>query len=95
MKPKIAGLSKLVRVVNYFSHRLQVQEELTSQIADYLVEKLGTKDVAVNLSCEHLCLSMRGANSPGHQTVTTALRGSFFKDKKVRTEFYSMLEIKQ
>lgn len=93
-KRKIVGLSKLARTVSYFSHRLQVQEELTSQIADYLVKKLGTKDVAVLLRCEHLCMSMRGVNSPGHETVTTALRGSFFKDMKVRTEFYSMLRVR-
>lgn len=91
---KIAGLSKLVRAVNYFSHRLQVQEELTSQIADYLKEKLGTRHVAVVLSCEHLCLSMRGANSPGHQTVTTALRGAFMNRAAVKEEMYKMLELK-
>lgn len=89
----IAGLSKIVRVVNYFSHRPQVQEELTSQVADYLVEKLETENVAVIMSCEHLCMSMRGVNSPGHQTITAALRGGFFDDAKVRSELYSMLGV--
>lgn len=86
----IAGLSKLVRVLDYFSHRLQVQEELTGQIADYLVEHLETESVAVVLRCEHLCLSMRGANAPGHCTTTAALRGGFLDDAKVRAEFYSL-----
>ena len=90
---KIAGLSKLARTVKYFSHRPQVQEELTTQVADYLMEKLGTENVAVIMSCEHLCLSMRGAESPGHTTVTTALRGEFMDSDATRAELYSMLKV--
>ena len=87
---KMAGLSKLVRTVNFFSHRMQVQEELTSQIADYLIENLETEDVAVVLKCEHLCLSMRGAKSPGHNTITAAMRGAFMEDAATRAEFYTL-----
>ena len=89
---KMAGLSKLARTVNFFSHRMQVQEELTSQIAEFLVEKLETQDIAVVLKCEHLCMSMRGANSPGHQTTTAAMRGAFIEEARVRAEFYSLME---
>lgn len=88
---RIAGLSKLVRVLNYFSHRMQVQEELTSQVADYLSTKLVTEHVAVILKCEHLCLSMRGANTPGHTTTTSAIRGAFSEDPTVRQELYAIL----
>lgn len=88
---KMAGLSKLARAVNYFSHRPQVQEELTSQVAGYLIAKLNTDHVAIIMECEHLCLSMRGVNSPGHRTTTAALRGGFMDDPMVRTELYSHL----
>ena len=88
---RIAGLSKLVRALNYFSHRMQVQEELTSQVADYLSAKLETEDMAVILKCEHLCMSMRGANTPGHKTTTAALRGDFMANPAVRQEFYNLV----
>ena len=88
---KIAGLSKLARTVKYFSHRPQVQEELTTQVADYLMEKLNTENVAVIMSCEHLCMSMRGAESPGHTTITSALRGGFFDEDRTRAELYAMV----
>lgn len=88
---RIAGLSKLVRAVNYFSHRMQVQEDLTSQIADYLSAKLETEHVAVVLKCEHLCMSMRGANTPGHVTTTAALRGAFKDTPEVRQELYDLV----
>jgi len=87
---RIAGLSKLVRALNYFSHRMQVQEELTSQLANYLSAKLATEHVGVILKCEHLCMSMRGANTPGHTTTTAALRGGFMDDSAVRAELYAL-----
>lgn len=90
---KLAGLSKLARTVKYFSHRPQVQEELTTQVADYLMEKLGTENVAVIMSCEHLCVSMRGVESPGHTTITSALRGAFKATGTVRAELYAMVGI--
>ena len=90
---RIAGLSKLARTVKYFSHRPQVQEELTTQVADYLAEKLGTENVAVIMSCEHLCMSMRGAESPGHTTTTSALRGAFKSTDKVRAELDAMVQL--
>ena len=91
---EIVGLSKIVRVVDYFSHRPQIQEELTTQVADYLIKKLSAPNVAVIMSCEHMCVSMRGANSPGHQTVTAALRGGFMDDGFTRSELYSLLGVK-
>lgn len=90
---KFAGLSKLARTVKYFSHRPQVQEELTTQVADYLMKKLDTENVAVIMSCEHLCMSMRGAESPGHITTTSALRGEFMDSDATRAEMYAMLQL--
>jgi GTP cyclohydrolase I len=90
-RKQIAGLSKLARTVAYFSHRPQVQEDLTSQIAEYLCRKLRTRHVAVIVQAEHLCMSMRGAKSPGHQTTTAALRGGFKRDGKTRAELYALL----
>ena len=74
---KITGLSKIARVVDIFSHRLQVQERLTSQVADTLVEQLNPRGVAVVMEAEHLCMSMRGVKKPGSHTVTSAVRGVF------------------
>lgn len=72
---RLAGLSKLARTVNMFAHRPQVQERLTSQVASYLEEKLQCKGVGVVMQAEHLCMSMRGVEVPGHQTVTEVLLG--------------------
>ncbi len=72
---RITGLSKLARLVDAFAKRPQVQERLTSQIADALVEHLGARGVIVVLECEHLCMTMRGVRKPGAKTVTSAVRG--------------------
>jgi len=88
---KMAGLSKLARTVVKFSHRPQVQEILTKQIADFLVEKLETQHVAVLTRAEHLCMSMRGVKSPGHLTVIPALRGNFLELSATREEFYRIV----
>jgi len=87
----VCGLSKLVRSVRAFSLRPQVQERLTNQIADFLVEQLKPKGVAVVLEMEHLCMSMRGVMSPGHLTVTSALRGLFLSDIRTREEFLKLI----
>lgn len=90
---RIAGLSKLARTVTMFSHRPQVQEELGAQIVDFLCEKLATPDVAVIIEAEHLCMSMRGANSPGHTTKTATLRGAFMDDRALRGELYALMRV--
>ncbi len=87
----ICGLSKIVRTVRAFALRPQVQERLTQQIADFLDEQLKPKGVAVVLECEHLCMSMRGAMSPGHKTTTSALKGLFESDLKTREEFFKLI----
>ncbi|SHK17289.1 GTP cyclohydrolase I FolE [Thermocrinis minervae] len=87
----VCGLSKLVRTVKAFSLRPQVQERLTQQIADFLQEQLNPKGVAVVIEAEHLCMSMRGVMTPGHITVTSALRGIFLKDLRTREEFLKLI----
>jgi GTP cyclohydrolase IA len=72
---RITGLSKLARLVDAFARRPQVQERLTSQVADALVEHLGARGVMVVIECEHLCMTMRGVRKPGAKTVTSAVRG--------------------
>lgn len=72
---RLAGLSKLARALHMFAHRPQVQERLTLELAAYLRYKLEARGVGVVVKAEHLCMSMRGANVPGHQTVTQALLG--------------------
>ena len=82
----IIGLSKINRVVEYFSHRPQVQERLTEQIADELKNILHTEDVAVIIEAEHMCVAMRGVKDHGSSTVTSSLNGKFL-DQKVKEEF--------
>lgn len=72
---RITGLSKLARLVDVYARRPQVQERLTTQIADSLVEVLKPRGVIVVLECEHLCMSMRGVRKPGSRTITSAVRG--------------------
>lgn len=72
---RITGLSKLARLVDAYARRPQVQERLTSQVADALVEHLGARGVIVVIECEHLCMTMRGVRKPGAKTVTSAVRG--------------------
>jgi len=88
----VCGLSKLVRTVRAFALRPQVQERLTNQIADFLMEQLKPKGVAVVLEMEHLCMSMRGVMSPGHITTTSALRGIFLSDLRTREEFLKLID---
>ncbi len=88
----ICGLSKLVRTVRAFALRPQVQERLTEEIADFLNRELKPKGVGVVVEAEHLCMSMRGAMSPGHVTTTSALRGVFLDDMKTREEFLKLVK---
>lgn len=89
---KILGLSKLVRTVRAFALRPQVQERLTEEIADFLEKELEPKGVGVVIEAEHLCMSMRGVMSPGHLTVTSALRGRLLEDLKTREEFLKLIK---
>ena len=89
---RITGLSKLPRLVESFSRRLQVQERLTSQIADEMDARLEPRGVLVVIEAEHLCMTMRGVKKPGSQTVTSAVRGLFRKDPKTRTEAFGLID---
>ncbi|GAB6072436.1 GTP cyclohydrolase I FolE [Venenivibrio stagnispumantis] len=88
---KVCGLSKLVRVVNKFSYRPQVQERLTAEIAEYLEKELNPKGVAVVMEGVHLCMSMRGVRNPESVTVTSKLTGVFKEDEKTRNEFLNLI----
>lgn len=88
---KVTGLSKLARVVEGASRRPQMQERLTKQIAEALMERLTPKGVAVVVEAEHLCMSMRGIQKPGHKTITSAVRGVFRTDEKTRLEAFSLM----
>ncbi len=88
---RITGLSKIARVVDILSKRLQVQERLTTQIADVIMKKLKPKGVMVVIEAEHLCLSMRGVKKPGTITVTSVVRGVFRKNQKTRQEALNLI----
>jgi GTP cyclohydrolase I len=87
---RIVGLSKLARVVELFARDLQVQERLTTQIADWLQEQLEPKGVGVVLEAEHLCMSIRGVQTFGAKTVTSALHGLVRDDPRTRQEFLAL-----
>jgi GTP cyclohydrolase IA len=87
---RIIGLSKLGRVVDLFARDLQVQERLTTQVADWIDEKLAPRGVGVIIEAEHLCMSLRGVQKAGSRTVTSALRGSIKDDPRTRQEFLSL-----
>ena len=87
---RILGLSKLARVVEHFSRRLQVQERLTVQIGDWLADRLAPKGVGVVLEAEHLCMSLRGVQAVGARTVTSSLHGLLRDDARSRSEFLAL-----
>ncbi|MFC1511371.1 GTP cyclohydrolase I FolE [Candidatus Margulisiibacteriota bacterium] len=91
-KGKVTGLSKLVRVIEGFAKRPQVQERLTSQIADCLMKRLKPRGVFIIIEAEHLCMSMRGVRKPGAITTTSAVRGVFQKNAKTRAEALSLIK---
>lgn len=88
---KIIGLSKLPKIVKAFSRRLQVQERMTSQIAELIEEKIKPLGVAVVVEARHLCMEMRGAESANSPTITSAMRGAFRKDARTREEFLAFV----
>jgi GTP cyclohydrolase I len=90
-KGKITGLSKLARLVDVYARRPQVQERMTSQIADALMRVLEPRGAFVVLEAEHLCMSMRGVRKPGAKTVTSAVRGIFRENARSRSEAMSLL----
>jgi GTP cyclohydrolase IA len=88
---RITGLSKLARLVEVYARRPQVQERLTAQIADLLMERLDPRGVIAVLECEHMCMAMRGIQKAGAKTITSAVRGLFQRDAKSRAEAMSLI----
>lgn len=88
---EVVGLSKLARTVEVFARRLQLQEQLTGQIADALEKELNPKGVMVMIEAEHMCMTMRGIKKPGSQTVTIVKRGIFENNKELEDTFFRML----
>lgn len=87
----VVGLSKIARTVEVFARRLQLQEQLTAQIADAFMEHLAPQGVMVMIEAEHLCMTMRGIKKPGAQTVTMAARGLFADDREMQNTFYRIV----
>jgi GTP cyclohydrolase I len=88
---KVVGLSKIPRIVNVFARRLQIQEQMTEQIADAILESINPKGVAVVLHARHMCMEMRGVQKINSTTVSSALRGLFKSDQRTRSEFYNII----
>ncbi|MDP3466097.1 MAG: GTP cyclohydrolase I FolE, partial [Sulfuricurvum sp.] len=87
---KVVGLSKIPRVVDVFARRMQIQEQLTEQIADALMQSIAPKGVAVVIQARHMCMEMRGVEKISSTTTSSALRGLFKRDEKTRMEFFSL-----
>lgn len=88
---RIVGLSKIVRVLETYASRPQVQERLTTQVAESIMKGLSPKGVMVVIEAEHLCMSMRGVRKPNSMTVTSAVRGSFRRDERTRSETLALI----
>lgn len=88
---QIVGLSKIARIVDVFARRLQVQERLSNQVADALVEALNPLGVGVVMEASHFCMMMRGVQKQNSSTITSAMRGSFRKDARTRAEFMQLV----
>lgn len=91
-KGKVTGLSKLARVVDGYARRPQLQERLTSQIADSIMNCLKAYGVLVVIEAEHMCMTFRGVNKPGSKTITSAVRGGFQKNEATRAEAFSLIK---
>ena len=89
---QIVGLSKLARVVEYYARALQVQERLTTQVADWLERELQPRGVGVVIEAEHMCMTLRGVQKPGTKTVTSALHGVVRDDPRTRQEFLALVK---
>lgn len=90
---KVVGLSKLARTVEVFAKRPQLQEQMTEQIAEALMEDLGAKGAMVVIEAEHMCMTMRGVKKPGSRTVTVVTKGQFQDNEKLQNSFYRMLRL--
>ncbi len=88
---KVVGLSKIPRIVNVYARRLQIQEQMTEQIADAILSTIKPKGVAVVLHARHMCMEMRGVQKINSTTVSSALRGLFKSDERTRSEFYNLI----
>lgn len=89
---RVAGLSKLARTVDVFARRAQIQEQMTAQIGDAIMEHLKPKGVMVILQAEHMCMTMRGIKKPGSQTMTYICRGSFENDPALQQMVFNMVK---
>jgi GTP cyclohydrolase IA len=90
---RVIGLSKLPRIVDIFARRLQVQERLTTQVADAIDEALSPLGVAVVIEAAHLCMMMRGVQKQNSQTLTSSMRGTFLSDQRTRAEFMELIRM--
>lgn len=89
---RVAGLSKLARTVEVYARRLQLQEQLTAQVADALMAELDCKGAIVYMEAEHMCMTMRGVQKPGTKTATLARRGAFVENPEFEARFFRMLD---
>ncbi|MBQ8822197.1 MAG: GTP cyclohydrolase I FolE [Lachnospiraceae bacterium] len=89
---KVVGLSKLARCVEVYARRPQIQEQMTGQIADAIMEHLGPQGVMVMVEAEHMCMTMRGVKKPGSKTVTIACRGVFEDNEALQNRFFQMVK---
>lgn len=94
-KGKVVGLSKLARTVEIYAKRLQIQERMTGQIADAVMEHLEPQGVMVVLEAEHMCMTMRGVKKPGSRTVSIAVRGVFEGNTELQNRFFQMLRLER
>jgi len=90
---KVVGISKLARTVEVFAKRLQIQEQMTGQIADAIMEHLAPQGALVVVEAEHMCMTMRGIKKPGSKTVTMASRGAFEENEALQNKFFNMLKV--
>lgn len=90
---RVVGLSKLARTVEVYARRLQIQEQMTGQIADDIMKYLAPRGVMVVLEAEHMCMTMRGVKKPGSKTVSIATRGVFEETPALQRQFFSMLKL--
>lgn len=90
---RVVGLSKLARTVEVYARRLQIQERMTGEVADAVMEYLAPKGVMVVVEAEHMCMTMRGVKKPGSKTVSIATRGVFADDESLRSRFFQMLQV--
>ena len=88
---KVVGISKLARTVEVYARRLQIQEQMTAQIADALMKELHPKGAMVAVDAEHTCMTMRGIRKPGTRTLTYCSRGAFAQDPELKREFLSLV----